>query len=90
MNILIIKGNGEPSVPEGDGVRDNNSSDGNKSDTNSGKSHHPSLDWREFRAKLYLVIYMFIEACHDLCVCHVMFYTCPYCIMCQCYCLYFT
>ncbi|XP_028798816.1 uncharacterized protein LOC114754214 [Neltuma alba] len=45
-------GDGEHSIPEGDGVRDNNSSDGNKSDMNSGGSDRTNLDWREFRAKL--------------------------------------
>ncbi|KAF7824969.1 UPF0301 protein [Senna tora] len=46
-------GNGEQSVPEGDGVRNNNSSESNKSDTNPEKSDHTKLNWREFRAKLY-------------------------------------
>ncbi|KAI4324246.1 hypothetical protein L6164_023800 [Bauhinia variegata] len=46
-------GNEERPVPEGDGNRGNNSHDGNKSDTNSEKSHRTSLDWREFRAKLF-------------------------------------
>lgn len=46
-------GNDERSIPEGDGTRGNNSSDGNKSDNNSEKCHHTNLDWREFRAKLY-------------------------------------
>ncbi|XP_027341054.1 uncharacterized protein LOC113854316 [Abrus precatorius] len=45
-------GNDEQSIPDGDGIRRNNSSDGNKSD-NSENCHHPNLDWREFRAKLY-------------------------------------
>ncbi|MED6208047.1 hypothetical protein PIB30_041359 [Stylosanthes scabra] len=47
-------GNGERSIPEGDGIRGSNSSDGDKSDGSTEKSHHPTnLDWREFRAKLY-------------------------------------
>lgn len=46
-------GNDEWSIPEEDGTRGNNSSDGNKSDNNSEKCHHTNLDWREFRAKLY-------------------------------------
>ncbi|XP_015954759.1 uncharacterized protein LOC107479127 [Arachis duranensis] len=46
--------NGEESIPEGDGIRGSNSSDGDKSDGSTEKSHHPTnLDWREFRAKLY-------------------------------------
>ncbi|KAL4329101.1 hypothetical protein HN51_036110 [Arachis hypogaea] len=46
--------NGEQSIPEGDGIRGSNSSDGDKSDGSTEKSHHPTnLDWREFRAKLY-------------------------------------
>ncbi|KAI4332374.1 hypothetical protein L6164_017289 [Bauhinia variegata] len=47
-------GNEERPVPEGDDHnKGNDSSDGNQSNTNSGKSHRTSLDWREFRAKLY-------------------------------------
>ncbi|XP_061340675.1 uncharacterized protein LOC133287134 [Gastrolobium bilobum] len=45
-------GNGEQSIPEGDGIRGNNSN-GDKSDHNSEGYHHTNLDWREFRAKLY-------------------------------------
>lgn len=44
-------GNGEQSIPEGDGIRSNNDSD--KSNNSSEKSHHINMDWREFRAKLY-------------------------------------
>ncbi|KAL4594367.1 hypothetical protein ACB092_12G014500 [Castanea dentata] len=47
-------GNGDRSIPEGDGKKKNNSSDGNKSnDTASNKSERTSLDWREFRANLF-------------------------------------
>lgn len=49
-------GNGDHSIPEEDGQIGNNpSSQGNKS-SNSGsqKPHHKTLDWREFRAALYL------------------------------------
>ncbi|KAG7981718.1 hypothetical protein I3843_04G010400 [Carya illinoinensis] len=47
-------GNGDRSIPEGDGVKKNNSSDGNKSnDAASNKSHRIKLDWREFRANLF-------------------------------------
>ncbi|KAK7272934.1 hypothetical protein RIF29_13978 [Crotalaria pallida] len=46
-------GNGEQSLPEGDGIRGSNSSDGVDKSDNSEKSHHTILDWREFRAKLY-------------------------------------
>ena len=63
MDILIIIGNGEQSIPEGDGIRGSNSSDGDKSDNNSEKSRHTNLDWREFRAKLYrdeLVMLLFL------------------------------
>lgn len=50
----INTGNGDRSIPEGDGVKKNNSSDGNKSnDTASNKSHRIKLDWREFRATLF-------------------------------------
>ncbi|KAJ8759545.1 hypothetical protein K2173_007168 [Erythroxylum novogranatense] len=46
-------GNGDRSVPQGDGSKGNNSPDGSKpSDTSSQKSHHVSLDWREFRASM--------------------------------------
>lgn len=74
MDIFIISGNGEQSIPEGDGVTGKNSSDGNKSDTNSGKSHPTNLDWREFRAKLYrdeLVLYLFIDGISS---CHLLFF----------------
>lgn len=47
-------GNGDQSVPEGDGMKGNNSSDGNKSDdTASNKSQLINWDWREFRANLF-------------------------------------
>ncbi|KAK4284977.1 hypothetical protein QN277_001734 [Acacia crassicarpa] len=46
-------GDGERSIPEGDGVGDNNSSDSNKSNMNYGQSDRTNLDWREFRAKLF-------------------------------------
>ena len=52
-DILIIVGNDEQSIPKGDGIRGNNSSDGDKSNNDSEKCHHTKLDWREFRAKLY-------------------------------------
>ncbi|KAF5479420.1 hypothetical protein F2P56_000240 [Juglans regia] len=45
-------GDGDRSIPEGDGVKRNNSSDGNRSnDTASNKSQQS--DWREFRASLF-------------------------------------
>ncbi|KAK7271385.1 hypothetical protein RJT34_27232 [Clitoria ternatea] len=44
-------GNDERSIPEGDGIGGNNSSD--RKNNNSEKCHHTNLDWREFRAKLY-------------------------------------
>ncbi|CAJ1957968.1 unnamed protein product [Sphenostylis stenocarpa] len=53
MDYLKHSRNGERSMPEGDGTRENNSADGNKSDSNPEKCHHTSVDWREFRAKLY-------------------------------------
>lgn len=47
-------GNGDWSMPEGDGSKGNNPCDNNKSDdTTSHKSHNVKLDWREFRANLY-------------------------------------
>lgn len=52
--MLMNTGNGDRSIPEGDGKKKNNSSDGNKSnDTASNKSERTSLDWREFRANLF-------------------------------------
>lgn len=44
-DILIITGNGEPSIP--------GNNDGDKSNNNSQKRHQINLDWRDFRAKLY-------------------------------------
>lgn len=76
MDMLVITGNDEQSIPEGDGIRGSNSSDGNKSD-NSEKCHHTNLDWREFRAKLYrdeLVMHSFLNGifiCHLLLNCSV-------------------
>ncbi|XP_054815669.1 uncharacterized protein LOC129315720 [Prosopis cineraria] len=46
-------GDGEQSLPEGDGARDNKSSDDKKSDMNTAKPNRTDLDWREFRAKLF-------------------------------------
>ncbi|GFY96850.1 electron transporter, putative [Actinidia rufa] len=53
--LLSIGRNGDQSVPEESGAKGNNSSsDSNKSnDTASQKSHHRTLDWREFRAALF-------------------------------------
>ncbi|WCJ34872.1 hypothetical protein M5689_016154 [Euphorbia peplus] len=46
-------GNGDRSIPEGDGSKGSDTPDGKKSDDNSfQKSHHVNLDWREFRAKM--------------------------------------
>jgi len=62
--MLVIAGNDERSMPEGDGTRGNSSADGNKSDSNSEKCHRANLDWREFRAKLYrdeLVMHSFLN-----------------------------
>ncbi|KAK9073450.1 hypothetical protein SSX86_007774 [Deinandra increscens subsp. villosa] len=48
-------GNGDHSVPEGDGLKGNNPVERNKSsDAGSRKSQHKATDWREFRAMLYL------------------------------------
>lgn len=49
-----IAGDGEHSIPEGDGAkRDDSSRDSTKSnDTSSHNSHRKPLDWREFRAFL--------------------------------------
>ncbi|PWA61744.1 queuine tRNA-ribosyltransferase accessory subunit 2 [Artemisia annua] len=48
-------GNGDHSVPEGDGPKGNNPAESNKSsDTGTPKSQHKPTDWREFRAILYL------------------------------------
>uniref|UniRef100_A0A5B7A933 Uncharacterized protein n=1 Tax=Davidia involucrata TaxID=16924 RepID=A0A5B7A933_DAVIN len=48
-------GNGDRSIPEGDGPKGKNpSSENKKSDeTASQKSHRKTLDWREFRAALF-------------------------------------
>ncbi|GAV84972.1 DUF179 domain-containing protein, partial [Cephalotus follicularis] len=46
--------NGDQSIPDGDGLRGNNSSDGRRAnDFPSQKSHRINFDWREFRANLY-------------------------------------
>ncbi|KAL6316234.1 hypothetical protein AAG906_017781 [Vitis piasezkii] len=47
-------GNGDRSIPEGDSLKGNNPSEGNKSnDTASQKSRQIIVDWREFRAALF-------------------------------------
>ncbi|KAL5776236.1 hypothetical protein ACOSP7_009162 [Xanthoceras sorbifolium] len=47
-------GNGDRSTPEGDNLKQNNSSDSNKSnDSAPQKPHRVNLDWREFRANLF-------------------------------------
>lgn len=45
--VLINLGNGDHSIPEGEGHKGNNPSESNK-------SQHKATDWREFRAILYL------------------------------------
>lgn len=44
-------GNGDPSIPEGDGAKGNNSSE--KSDDISQHPLHLNSDWREVRANLF-------------------------------------
>lgn len=53
--VSEIAGDGEHSIPEGDGPkRDESLSDSNKSnDTKSHTSNRKPSDWREFRATLY-------------------------------------
>ncbi|KAA8546259.1 hypothetical protein F0562_003002 [Nyssa sinensis] len=55
-NSSSSSGNGDRSIPEGDGPKGNNpSSESNKSnETASQKSARKTLDWREFRAALYI------------------------------------
>lgn len=72
MGILIITGNEERSIPEGDGTRGNNSSDGNKSENNSEKCHHTNLDWREFRAKLYRDELVMLSFLNGIYICHLL------------------
>lgn len=48
-------GNGDHSVPEGDGLKGNNPAESNKpSDTGTPKPQDKATDWREFRAILYI------------------------------------
>lgn len=51
----MIAGNGDRSTPpEGDNLKQNNSSDSSKSnDSAPQKPHRLNLDWREFRANLF-------------------------------------
>ena len=52
--MLTHTGNGDWSIPEGDCLKGNNPSEGNKSnDTASQKSCQIIVDWREFRAALF-------------------------------------
>ena len=54
MVMLTHTGNGDRSIPEGDCLKGNNPSEGNKSnDTASQKSCQIIVDWREFRAALF-------------------------------------
>ncbi|KAK1553972.1 hypothetical protein Q3G72_005979 [Acer saccharum] len=53
-NSSSSSGNGDRSTPEGDNLKQNNSSDSNKSnDSAPQKPHRVNLDWREFRANLF-------------------------------------
>lgn len=55
MFALLNVGNGNRSTPEGDDQKGSNSSESNESkDIGSQNSHHKPLDWREFRAGLYI------------------------------------
>ena len=57
--MLTHTGNGDRSIPEGDCLKGNNPSEGNKSndtasnDTATQKYHQIIVDWREFRAALF-------------------------------------
>lgn len=52
--MLTNIGNDDRSIPEGDSLKGNNPSEGNKSnDTASQKPHQVIVDWREFRASLF-------------------------------------
>ena len=54
MVMLTHTGNGDRSIPEGDSLKGNNPSEGNKcNDTASQKSCQIIVDWREFRAALF-------------------------------------
>nr|XP_027091880.1 uncharacterized protein LOC113712597 [Coffea arabica] len=54
-NFSSSYGNDNQSSPEGDGQKESNPSESNKSkDIGSQKSHRKPLDWREFRASLYI------------------------------------
>ena len=68
MVMLTHTGNGDWSIPEGDSLKGNNPSDGNKSnDTASDKYHQIIVDWREFRAALFArEQVMFCMACTTL------------------------
>lgn len=52
MVVIFHTGNGDRSIPGGDGEKENDSSE-NFRDTSSQKNYRINLDWREFRAKLY-------------------------------------
>lgn len=80
VDILIITGNGEHSIPEGDGIRGNSSSDGDKSNNNSEKCHHINLDWREFRAKLYRDELVMNSLLNVIYICHLLLLTCSSCM----------
>eukprot|EP00261_Vitis_vinifera_P033238 XP_019074481.1 PREDICTED: uncharacterized protein LOC100245246 isoform X1 [Vitis vinifera] len=52
--FCLISRNGDRSIPEGDSLKGNNPSEGNKcNDTASQKSCQIIVDWREFRAALF-------------------------------------
>jgi hypothetical protein len=69
VHIFIITGNGEQSIPEGDGIRGNNNAD---KSNNSEKLHHINLDWREFRAKLYRDELVINSLLNMIYICHVL------------------
>lgn len=55
MNANVHVGNDNQSSVEGNNQNENNPSDGNKSkDIGSQKQNRNPLDWREFRASLYI------------------------------------
>lgn len=55
MDAIYYVGNGNQSPPEGDSQKESNASESDKSrDNGSQKSNGKPLDWREFRASLYI------------------------------------
>lgn len=54
--LLQNVGKGDQSKPDDDSLKGSNPSSESKNVKNNGaqKSHHKTLDWREFRASLYL------------------------------------